>query len=457
MKEEVNLDEIDVLIIGAGASGIAGLRQLKSTTKFKIRCFEVRSNLGGVWNYKSNPGEINLTFTPEGKPIIHETNPSITPIYEGLRTNVPVELMSFKDIPFNPSTPSSSSFPHHNEILDYLKHSVEEEIKELIQFNTNVKRIKYNPNHSSDSASKRWMIEYTNVNQESSSSNDLIIYADFILAANGHNSKPYIPFLKGLSTFPNRITHSLYYRTPKDEIIKKSNIIAVVGLGPSGYDIVRELANLPQKERPKKLYSLSNHPSSIGYDFTDPKSPSWTKNIIQKPGLKSIKNSTLILQDESELNDIDLLIFATGYNYNYDFCYPDDLPWCDHEILNHEFNRRLHNLDSLQIFYFPDPSFAFLVINTSVIPFPLAEHQARAIAARWTNKSNFKLFPFTNEEEESSSVHVLIPPEEYNVENHLLDLIGEGDHHQTGWKSVPDWKFKLRLEGNDRRKDELGY
>ncbi|EGG11659.1 uncharacterized protein MELLADRAFT_90975 [Melampsora larici-populina 98AG31] len=406
MNEEIMDDEVDVLIIGAGASGIAGLRQLKSTTNFKIICFEVRSNLGGVWNYESNPGEINLKFTPEGKPIINETDPSITPIYKGLRTNVPIELMTFKDIPFNSS--SSSSFPHHSEILDYLDDSVDQELKELIRFNTNVNRIQYNPNHSSGNPSKHWMIEYTKIDQDSKS-NPSIIYADFILAANGHNSQPYIPFLEGLSTFPNQITHSLYYRTPKDDIIKRSKTIAVVGLGPSGYDILREIANLPPEDQPTKLYSLSNHPSSIGYDFTDPNSPKWTQNILAKPGLKSIQKSSLILEDLSEIHSIDLLIFATGYHYSYDFCHQNDSPWCDYPILNYQFKRRLHNVDSLQTFYFHDPSFAFLVINTSVIPFPLAEHQARAIASRWSKKSNFELFPFKNETEESSSVHVLIP------------------------------------------------
>ncbi|KAG0149443.1 hypothetical protein CROQUDRAFT_74312 [Cronartium quercuum f. sp. fusiforme G11] len=396
-------DQTDVLIIGAGASGLAALRQLSSTTSFKLRCFDSRTGVGGLWNYEPEPGPCNITFDSHGHPHISNPPRSITPIYAGLRTNVATDLMAFHQLPFQTGL---TSFPSHSHVLEYLQRAASG-LESYLQLGTEVRRVRYRPDdHPTD---RRWVVEI----EELKLSLTRLVYCDFVIAANGHNSQAYIPSIPGLSTWPNPLLHTLFYRNP----IYHSKTIAVVGLGPSGYDLLRELACLPLEIRPK-LYALSAHPPKLGWDLTDPSAPEWTRHIITRPSLASVSELILTLSDNSTINDVDLLFFATGYSYDFPFTHSSDLPWSETPLTSS--GRRVHHLDQFQTFYFPDPSFAHLALNTSVVPFPLAEHQARAIAALWSGRVKVDLRPFEDEITESNSVHVLIPVRFFRYSFHIF-------------------------------------
>lgn len=262
-----------------------------------------------------------------------------------------------------------------------------------------------------------------------------------------HYSIPYVPFIPSLWTWPEqRMIHSCAYRRPTDPIFDQKTV-AVIGIGPSGYDILRELAMLRERQeeeaknrasdddsqerrraRPasKKLYSLSSHPSKLGWDFKDPNAPSWAKSITSVARLKSIEGDQLHLVEGRVLDDVDLVCFATGYLYHFPFCQERPSPWKDHPLtrppptpttsdptpgtstLTHPHSHRnhrhfigglrVHNLDQNQIFYYPDPSPGCLVLNTQVAPFPLSILEER-----------FPIQPMENEDEESREVHALAP------------------------------------------------
>ncbi|CAH7669873.1 hypothetical protein PPACK8108_LOCUS4528 [Phakopsora pachyrhizi] len=197
--------------------------------------------------------------------------------------------------------------------------------------------------------------------------------------------------------------------------------VAVIGIGPLGYDIVKDLAISKEfakddnQRQAKKLYSVESHPSKLGWDFRDPKAPSWTNLIEVIPRFDRIEDNKVYLTDGRVIDNINVLYFSTGYLYSLTFCNQEDKPWRDHPIIkNLNFDQsgsdnsnfaggyRVHNLDKDQIFYYPNPSFGLLVLNSQVVPFPLADYQARAIAARWSG------------------------PKEFDVENGLLNKIGEG-------------------------------
>jgi len=233
----------------------------------------------------------------------------------------------------------------------------------------------------------------------------------------------------------------------------------------------------------KKLYSVASHAAKMGWDFADPGAPSWTKQITRVGRISSVEGPRIRLVDGGALEDVDLLCFATGYLYAFPFCHPADQPWALHPLTRPpppppsssssstpppsahphphlQGGFRVHNLDETQLFYFPDPSFAFLVLHTQVVPFPLAEYQARAIAARWSGRKVFALEPMSDEETESKEVHVLAVPKEYEYEQMLLERIGEGTpvaDSDTHWGPVPAWKPVARQEGPAKRRLELGY
>ncbi|KAI8451023.1 hypothetical protein BY996DRAFT_6416803 [Phakopsora pachyrhizi] len=480
------LQSVDVVVIGAGASGLAGIRQIVDTTELSIRCFECKSSFGGVWNYVPDPGACTVKFDKQGRPYVREDDNSsrLTPMYESLRTNVPREIMGYKNFPFDgkgQEGEGSTSFPAGSEVLDYLS-TCSKGYEKYVEFGTRVDRVRHLKNQGEKvndrKRCRRWVVEFSKCSDsEFSTCRTGRVTCDFVLAANGHYSVPYIPSVKNLSTWKGEICHSLYYRNPKDPIFHGKNV-AVIGIGPSGYDIVKDLAISKEfakdddQRQVKKLYSVASHPSKLGWDFRDPKAPSWTKLIEVIPRFDRIEDNKVYLTDGGVIDDIDVLYFSTGYLYSLPFCNREDKPWRDHPIIknltfdrsgsdnsNFEGGYRVHNLDKDQIFYYPDPSFGLLVLNSQVVPFPLADYQARAVAARWSGRKPFPIFQMENEDEESSSVHVIVPPKEFDVENGLLDKIGEGGKNDDDdcWGYVPRWKYKLRKTIAERRKKELGY
>ncbi|CAH7682206.1 hypothetical protein PPACK8108_LOCUS14976, partial [Phakopsora pachyrhizi] len=80
--------------------------------------------------------------------------------------------------------------------------------------------------------------------------------------------------------------------------------VAVIGIGPLGYDIVKDLAISKEfakddnQRQAKKLYSVASHPSKLGWDFRDPKAPSWTKLIEVFQGLIGLRIIRLIIRLE---------------------------------------------------------------------------------------------------------------------------------------------------------------
>ena len=143
--------------------------------------------------------------------------------------------------------------------------------------------------------------------------------------------------------------HSREYRRPEDHVGKK---IVVVGAGNSGADIVRHLSSLnlghytyqgqktdDQADRPyTTVYQSVTGASRAGYNLgTEP----WTPYIRTVPTIHHIEGPSdctpagvIHLQDDSKLEDIDLIIFATGYNNSLPFAKAADEPWASANVLD---------------------------------------------------------------------------------------------------------------------------
>lgn len=80
---------------------------------------------------------------------------------------------------------------------------------------------------------------------------------DVVFVCNGHYVKPYIPQIGG--SFDGPLIHSHNYRNPRPY---KDQKVAVIGAGPSGIDIMLQLADVAEK------VSLCLHfPEVYGYLF----------------------------------------------------------------------------------------------------------------------------------------------------------------------------------------------
>jgi len=195
------------------------------------------------------------------------------------------------------------------------------------------------------------------------------------------------------------VIHSREYRRPEDHTGKR---IVVVGAGNSGADIVRHLSSLnlghytpkgekidDQVDRPfTTVYQSVTGASRAGYNSgTEPWAPYIrtvaTIDHFEGPSGERSKGS-IHLKDESRtvLEDIDLIIFATGYNNSLPFAKATDEPWKSAHVLDEVIRedereggdkweiggvKGLHmvGLDELLLFLKEDRSIAFPGLRTS--------------------------------------------------------------------------------------------
>lgn len=123
-----------VAVIGAGASGLVAARELRREGH-SVVVFERGDRLGGNWVYTPEVESDPIGLHPN-RTIVHSS------IYQSLRTNLPRELMGFRDYPFAAKEEEGRDprrFPGHREVLMYLNDFAGEfEICEMVRFNTEV-------------------------------------------------------------------------------------------------------------------------------------------------------------------------------------------------------------------------------------------------------------------------------------------------------------------------------
>lgn len=150
-----------------------------------------------------------------------------SPIYPNLHTNLPTNVMQYRDFAFDSDTPL---FPTHKHVLNYLKQfAAKFEIEPHIKLNTSVINADY------DTIKKEWNLtlqvktttENTNIvndinghGNNNSNSNEPLIYNesfDALIVATGHYTIPYVPNFNGIEYLKkNKVSwnHSRDYRNP---------------------------------------------------------------------------------------------------------------------------------------------------------------------------------------------------------------------------------------------------
>ncbi|KAK6907093.1 hypothetical protein I203_101082 [Kwoniella mangroviensis CBS 8507] len=418
-------------MIGAGASGLSQIQQLleiwdqhkdvRGKTKLEIVGFESKSDVGGVWLTDDQPkpnirthltskenNEETYSYPPKG------TNPS--PMYQGLRTNLPHDLMSFRGYPFPEDTPL---FPKQELVEQYLQSYTEHyNLRKHIRFSTRVERVYLTPQQDQNGSSdkKRWTIESNNLHSDERKSEQF----DYVVVSNGHYSDGWIPPIKGLSTFPGQIIHSRFFHRASDYIGKT---VLVVGSFASGGDISRLLASEninkfspsgePLNGFSKEEY-LKVYVSTSGYTQYSATEGPWAEYIQHVPLISHLtppdesqshtKGTIHLEEDEQgekrELDDVDVIIFATGYNFLFPFFKITDEPWdktrlSEGNVKSEERQKGdgweengikgqgVDGLDELLLFLKGDRTISFPTLSYQNVPFPLTQVQSRFTAYLW--------------------------------------------------------------------------
>lgn len=318
-------------------------------------------------------------------------------------------------------------FPRHTEVLSYLQ-KYAEEVRDLIQFNTQVQHIRQTPTGS-------WKITCRQVTQLSSLDSTQEETFDAVIIANGHYDVPKLPSVRGIEAFaaahPSVITHSKFYRAP--EVYANKRVI-VVGNSASGIDIGSQIAAVCR-------LPLLQSQKSESYLKVGDASPS----IVEKPEITEYipSNRSVRFADGSVESEIDAIVYCTGYFYSFPFLDSLDPP----VITTGE---RVENAYE-HMFYAPNPSLAFLALNQKVIPFPWAEAQAAVIARVFSGRlslpstSEMKKWEenLVAEKGQGTNCHVLKFPHDAEAINRLrewaLSAEGEGGKEPVRWGDKQWW------------------
>lgn len=269
-----------VAIIGAGIAGLAACKYCKAA-KLEFDCWEQTNNVGGTWVYTDKTGVDKHGLK------IHSS------MYRNLHTNLPKETMGYHDFEFDGF---EKSYVTPKEVMEFLERYTEHfGLREQIKFEHLVMKV--------DPVEGKWSVTTQDLVKDEQVSG---IY-DAIFVCNGHYSTPSMPQLKGVEHFKGMIMHSHEYRCPEPF---KDQKVLVIGAGPSGIDISRDLSTIAQ------FVGFSHHlPSKLENVYNN--------NVTQLPDVVQVLEDGKVHFYDGEVFEFDTIIYCTGYKYVYPFLTPE--------------------------------------------------------------------------------------------------------------------------------------
>ncbi|KAM6556212.1 hypothetical protein CsatB_003231 [Cannabis sativa] len=192
------MEQVDVVIVGAGPSGIATSACL-NRLKISNIVIEREDCYASLWKKRS---------------------------YDRLKLHLAKQYCQLPHMPFPKGTPT---FVPKNDFIRYMDSYVARfQVSPLL--NRHVESSFYDDNIS------KWSVVVKNMVTESYE----VYFAKFLVVATGENNYGYIPPIEGLDTFRGKVIHSSQYDCGKCYTDKS---VLVVGAGNSGMEIAFDLSN----------------------------------------------------------------------------------------------------------------------------------------------------------------------------------------------------------------------
>lgn len=200
LREKKNIKNFEVVIIGAGFSGVYQLFRLRDEG-FNVHLVEAGAGLGGIWHWNC---------------------------YPGARVDTHCQIYQFSRKDLWEGWNWSERFPGWSEMRDYFDYVDEKlELSKDVSLNTRVEAARF------DEAQGCWILE---------TDSDTDFEATYIIVCAGFASKPYIPDLPGLEKFSGPAHHTALW--PQDGIDFTGKKIGVIGTGASGIQVAQEASKV---------------------------------------------------------------------------------------------------------------------------------------------------------------------------------------------------------------------
>jgi cation diffusion facilitator CzcD-associated flavoprotein CzcO len=194
------IEDLDVIIVGAGFAGLYLLDRLRSMG-MSVQVFEAGGGLGGVWYWNCYPGA-------------RVDSPG--PIYQYSRDDL-WRKWQFSEL-----------YPSWQEIREYFRY-VDEKLglSRDIRFTRRVNEAEFDP------ARNRWTVR---------SNDGSVASARYCVLCTGLGSKPYVPDLPGLNDFAGERHHTALW--PQQGLDMAGKRVGVIGTGASGVQVAQEAAGV---------------------------------------------------------------------------------------------------------------------------------------------------------------------------------------------------------------------
>lgn len=446
MTQDNKPDIRSIAIIGSGAAGLTTLFELLHTKKdgsttipynangeldtsklhnadpafTKIVSFEQKSTVGGIWSPSFDTPDVvpqqafdtekyddPFTLKPkttvpadlaDGKhtfedPLLTDTEGSQkTPswsnsgIYPDLYSNVPRRYLRTSFIPYNNKTdrpakthidPLITNSEITEELLDFVKRF---ELEKYVRLDSEIVDV------SKPHEASKWTITVKQVPAAGGRARWYTEEFDAVVVSTGHYSVPYVPRLKGLSSwnaqFGSSAFHSKSFRDPQ---IFQDKKCLFVGTGLSGVDILQYAFPIAKEV----IVSRSTGKQEIFEWLTK---AATSEGTTVKPRVKELKpdnNRRVVFEDGTSVDSVDYIIFSTGYHWHYPFLSRENTGVSVTSGEEGAAPNGSSMVDGLYLntFCVNDPSLAFVGVTSTSFKWPSFEATASAIAGVWSGSA----------------------------------------------------------------------
>ena len=277
-------------VVGAGPAGLCAIKQVLSFG-CDVIAFEQSDKIGGLWNYSDEIDKDKNGLE------IHSS------MYRGLTTNIPKEIMSFSDLPFE--TPERSFITSEETLAYFHRYAENFDLFKYVKFEHQVLRIRPLLND-------KWEFIVNNLKADKC---ETFIF-DAVFVCNGISFAPKMPKIPGQDSFKGIQLHTHFYRDAKNYENEK---VLVIGGGPSGIDLVVQIGKLV-----KKLV-WSNH---LFETYGKKMNLTLSEKTTEKPDVKKFTEKGAEFVDGS-FEEFSTIIYATGYDIKFPFLSIDCGLQCD--------------------------------------------------------------------------------------------------------------------------------
>ncbi|XP_058224162.1 flavin-containing monooxygenase FMO GS-OX-like 4 [Rhododendron vialii] len=405
-----------VAVIGAGAGGLVAARELRREGH-EVVVFERGNKVGGTWVYNPTTESDPLGIDP-ARPVVHSS------LYASLRTNLPREVMGFREYPFvakNGAHRDPRRFPGHGEVLEYLNdYTTEFGLGELVRFGAEVRRVWLEGG--------KWKVRSTACGEP------LDEVYDAVVVCNGHYTEPRIAEIPGLETWPGLQIHSHNYRVHEPF---RDQVVILIGSSASAVDICRDIAGVA-----KEVHIASRSVT----DRTMGKLPGhdnmWLHSMIES----AHGDGTVVFRDGSAIC-ADVILHCTGYKYHFAFLDVNDTVTVDDNRVGPLYKQVFPPLLA--------PLLSFVGLPWKVAPFPICELQSKWIAGVLSGRVSLP-----SSDEMMADVEAFYRTlDASGIPKHYTHNIGDSQFEYNDWLATEcgcppseEWRKQMYSETDKNRK-----